>query len=137
MRILVISQYFFPENFRINDLVFSLNKRGHNVEVLTGKPNYPKGEYFNGYSWTKPKFEKINGIKICRQAKSYWNEKFDKRVNPLGKNYYWLTGNFVNLDDGQDTDHWALENDYISVVPIQFDLTAHSYLKNLKSWNFE
>lgn len=81
--------------------------------------------------------EKINGIKICRQAKSYWNEKFDKRVNPLGKNYYWLTGNFVNLDDGQDTDHWALENDYISVVPIQFDLTAHSYLKNLKSWNFE
>ena len=72
-----------------------------------------------------------------RQAKSYWNEKFDKRVSPLGKNYYWLTGNFVNLDDGQDTDHWALENDYISVVPIQFDLTAHSYLKNLKSWNFE
>ena len=59
MRILVISQYFFPENFRINDLVFSLNKRGHNVEVLTGKPNYPKGDYFTGYSWTKPKFEEI------------------------------------------------------------------------------
>jgi len=66
MRILVISQYFFPENFRINDLVFSLNKRGHNVEVLTGKPNYPKGDYFNGYSWTKPKFEEINGIKVHR-----------------------------------------------------------------------
>jgi 5'-nucleotidase len=81
--------------------------------------------------------DKIKGVKICRQAKSYWNEKFDKRVSPLGKNYYWLTGNFVNLDEGQDTDHWALENDYISVVPIQFDLTAHSYLNNLKSWNFE
>lgn len=81
--------------------------------------------------------DKIKGLKICRQAKSYWNEKFDKRVSPLGKNYYWLTGNFVNLDEGQDTDHWALENDYISVVPIQFDLTAHSYLNNLKSWNFE
>ena len=81
--------------------------------------------------------DKIKGVKICRQAKSYWNEKFDKRVSPLGKNYYWLTGNFVNLDEGQDTDHWALENDYISIVPIQFDLTAHSYLNNLKSWNFE
>ena len=81
--------------------------------------------------------EKIKGIKICRQAKSYWEEKFDKRVSPLGKNYYWLTGNYVNLDDGEDTDHWALENDYISMVPIQFDLTANDYLNKLKSWSFE
>jgi 5'-nucleotidase len=81
--------------------------------------------------------EKIKGIKICRQAKSYWEEKFDKRVSPLGKNYYWLTGNFVNLDDGEDTDHWALENHYISIVPIQFDLTAHDYLNKLKSLDFE
>ena len=66
MRILVISQYFFPENFRINDLIFSLHKRGHYVEVLTGKPNYPNGEYFNGYSWAEPKFEEINGIKVHR-----------------------------------------------------------------------
>ena len=50
MRILVISQYFYPENFRINDLVFSLKKRGHCIEVVTGKPNYPTGEYFEGYS---------------------------------------------------------------------------------------
>ena len=66
MRILVISQYFLPENFRINDLVFSLSKRGHKVEVLTGKPNYPKGEYFNGYSWKGPSEEIINGVKIYR-----------------------------------------------------------------------
>jgi len=81
--------------------------------------------------------DKIKGIKICRQAKSYWEEEFDKRVSPLGKNYYWLTGNFVNLDEGDDTDHWALENDYISIVPIQFDLTAHDYVNDLKLWNFE
>ena len=66
MRILVISQYFFPENFRINDLVFSLLKRGHQIEVLTGKPNYPKGDYFSGYSWRGPNKEEIHGVKIHR-----------------------------------------------------------------------
>ena len=66
MRILVISQYFFPENFRINDLVFSLKHRGHHIEVLTGKPNYPKGEYFDSYSWNGPSEEKIQGVKTYR-----------------------------------------------------------------------
>lgn len=66
MKILVISQYFYPENFRINDLVFSLKKRGHEIEVLTGKPNYPKGDYFKGYSWEGPKDEEIKGVKVHR-----------------------------------------------------------------------
>ena len=66
MRILVISQYFFPENFRINDLIFSLHNRGHHVEVLTGKPNYPNGDYFSGYSWNGPNKEEIHGVKVHR-----------------------------------------------------------------------
>jgi len=66
LKILVISQYFYPENFRINDLVFSLKKRGHEIEVLTGKPNYPKGDYFKGYSWEGPKDEEIKGVKVHR-----------------------------------------------------------------------
>ena len=66
MKTLVISQNFYPENFRINDLVFSLKKRGHEIEVLTGKPNYPKGEYFKGYSWNGPKQELIKDIKVYR-----------------------------------------------------------------------
>ena len=66
MKILVISQYFHPENFRINDLVFSLKKKKYNIEVLTGKPNYPKGSYSNGYSWKKPSLEHINNIPIHR-----------------------------------------------------------------------
>ena len=66
MRALFITQYFYPENFRINDLVFSLKKTGHDIEVLTGKPNYPKGDYFNGYSWDGPKQEEIKGIKVHR-----------------------------------------------------------------------
>jgi len=66
MKILIISQYFYPENFRINDLVFSLMKKKHNIEVLTGKPNYPKGFYFKEYSWKKPSLEHINNIPIHR-----------------------------------------------------------------------
>ena len=66
MRILVISQYFYPENFRINDLVFSLKQRGYHIELLTGKPNYPKGEYFEGYSWKSPSEEDIQGVKTYR-----------------------------------------------------------------------
>ena len=66
MKILIISQYFYPENFRINDLVFSLKSRDHKIEVLTGKPNYPRGEYFKNYSWRKPKTELIKGIKVYR-----------------------------------------------------------------------
>ena len=66
MRALYITQHFYPENFRINDLVFSLKKRGHKIEVLTGKPNYPKGDYFKGYSWDGPEEEEIEGIKVHR-----------------------------------------------------------------------
>ncbi len=84
-----------------------------------------------------PKLEnkKFKGIKICRQARANWVEEFDKRTNPQGKEYYWLTGKFVNLDHGEDTDVWALENDYISVVPVHFDLTAHHYIQKLNSWD--
>lgn len=75
------------------------------------------------------------GIKICRQAKANWKEKFDKRTSPTGKEYYWLTGEFELLDHGEDTDEHALKNGYVSVVPTQFDLTAHTVLSHLNSWN--
>ncbi|MEC8323917.1 MAG: 5'/3'-nucleotidase SurE, partial [Bacteroidota bacterium] len=77
----------------------------------------------------------IKGLKVCRQANANWVEKFDKRQSPMGRNYYWLTGEFINQDKGEDTDEWALEEGYISVVPVQFDLTAHQYLKELKTWD--
>lgn len=78
--------------------------------------------------------KEIKGIKVCRQAKALWEEKFDKRKSPMGRDYYWLTGKFVNLDEGEDTDEWALENGYVSVVPVQFDLTAHHAIQTLNSW---
>ena len=66
MRILVISQYFYPENFRINDLCIGLKNSGHSVVVLTAKPNYPKGEFFPGYSFFKKSKEEYKGIKVYR-----------------------------------------------------------------------
>lgn len=84
-----------------------------------------------------PKLEKdeLKGIKICRQARANWKERFDKRTNPMGREYYWLTGEFELLDKGEDTDEYALANGYISVVPTQFDLTAHHAIQDLNEWN--
>ena len=70
----------------------------------------------------------IQGMKICRQAYAKWQEEFAEREDPHGKPYYWLTGKFMNYDKGTDTDEWALANHYVSVVPVQFDVTAHSSL---------
>lgn len=66
MKILIVSQYFWPENFRINDLALELKSRGHEVEVLTGKPNYPKGVFFDGYGFFTRRKDSFNGIKIRR-----------------------------------------------------------------------
>ena len=66
MRILVISQYFWPENFRINDLCLELKNRGHQITVLTGLPNYPSGKFYRGYKFFNNKNEIWNGIKIYR-----------------------------------------------------------------------
>lgn len=79
----------------------------------------------------------IKGVKICRQAKAYWVEKFDKRQSPMGKDYYWLTGEFINEDKGEDTDEAALQQGYISIVPTQFDLTAHHAIQKLNTWDFD
>jgi 5'-nucleotidase len=78
----------------------------------------------------------INGMRVCRQAVAKWEEEFNKRIDPNGKEYYWLTGNFVNNDQGEDTDIWALENGYVSIVPVQFDLTHHHGISFInKNWN--
>jgi len=77
--------------------------------------------------------EKIKGIKICRQAKANWEEEFDERKDPNGRTYYWLTGKFVNYDKGDDTDERALESHYVSVVPVQYDVTAHHAISTINN----
>ncbi|MGB8703843.1 MAG: 5'/3'-nucleotidase SurE [Gillisia sp.] len=97
------------------------------------KNGLPKGVVLN-VNMPNIKEKEIKGIKVCRQAKAYWVEEFDKRTNPQGRDYYWLTGKFVNEDDGEDTDEWALAHGFVSVVPVQFDLTAHHFVQDLNSW---
>ncbi len=73
--------------------------------------------------------DQIRGIKISRQAYAKYVEDFIERNDPHGRRYYWLTGEFMNFDKGKDTDVWALAHNYVSVVPVTFDLTNY-ILKN-------
>jgi 5'-nucleotidase len=78
----------------------------------------------------------IKGIKICRQANARWEEDFDKRIDPHGREYFWMVGNFINHDKGEDNDEWAIANNYVSVVPCQFDMTGHFAISRLNDdWN--
>lgn len=77
----------------------------------------------------------LKGMRICRQAKAKWDENFAARKDPHGRSYYWMIGTFNDYDHGDDTDLWALTNGYVSVVPTQFDMTAHHMISQLNSWD--
>ena len=77
------------------------------------------------------------GIKICRQAKGKWIEEFNKRTDPQNRDYFWLTGSFMNFEeDAQDTDIHALEMNYVSIVPVKVDMTSYEDIEILKNWRF-
>lgn len=80
-------------------------------------------------------YKEIKGIKVCKQAYAKYDEDFDERIDPQGKKYYWLTGEFKNFDKAKDTDVWALQRNYVSVVPVQFDLTNYTLKKQLEKSN--
>ena len=114
---------FKPLETYIKNITLQALEQGMPKDVVLNV-NFPKCENSSD----------IRGIKICRQAKAYWVEEFDKRTSPLGKDYYWLTGKFINEDGGEDTDEWALSQNYASIVPVQFDLTAHHAMAQLNTW---
>ena len=77
----------------------------------------------------------INGIKICRQTRGLWKEEFDKRTDPASHDYFWLTGEFHNLEpDAEDTDEWALSHHFVSIVPVKIDLTSYETMIHIKEW---
>ena len=76
--------------------------------------------------------EEIKGIKIVRQTKGYWNEDLEKRVDCFGRDYYWLSGYLVDQDPHTDTCQWALNNGYVSIQPVQVDMTAYHFINDLK-----
>ena len=75
--------------------------------------------------------QKYKGLKACRQADAKWSENFVERIDPTGKKYFWLTGEFNNLDKRKDTDVWALNHGYASIVPVQYDLTDYDLLSKM------
>ncbi|MDO5655153.1 MAG: 5'/3'-nucleotidase SurE [Flavobacteriaceae bacterium] len=104
------------------------------IIIETLKNGLPDGVVLNVNIPNLPEKE-IKGIRVCRQARARWDEEFEERLDPRGRKYYWLTGKFVNMDGGEDTDEWALDNGFISVVPVQFDLTAHQTMPWINQWN--
>ena len=87
-----------------------------NVNIPTGKPN---------------------GIKVGRQARGKWMEEFEKRTDPHKRDYFWLSGYFKSFEnETDDSDIYALENNYVSVVPVSVDMTCYQLLEDLKSWKF-
>jgi 5'-nucleotidase len=79
----------------------------------------------------------FKGIKVCRQAAAKWSENFEERTDPHQKKYYWMVGEFLLLENSTDTDEWALANQFASMVPVQFDMTAHHAIPYLNNWKFE
>ena len=80
--------------------------------------------------------EHIRGVRVTRQARARWEEEFEERRDPFDKPYYWMGGKFVNLDDGHDTDLHAIDQSYVSVTPIHYDLTAYDHLSRIESWDW-
>ena len=112
---------FTAAEFYVHKIVESVMKKDLDKHFLLNV-NIPEGP-----------LEVMNGIKVCRQAYAKYDEDFDERLDPHGRKYFWLTGEFKNFDPGEDTDVWALEHNYISVVPVQFDLTNYTLKKELEN----
>ncbi|MEM6298150.1 MAG: 5'/3'-nucleotidase SurE [Bacteroidota bacterium] len=107
----------------------------HKITAQVLKTSLPKGIALN-VNFPIKQEEEIKGIKVCRQARAKWQEDFDERFDPYGRQYFWLVGEFVNMDKGEDTDVQALEENYVSVVPSLFDLTAHQTISELnQTWD--
>lgn len=108
----------------------------HKIVSRVLEQGLPKNICLNVNIPNAPKAE-IKGIMICRQTIGFWQEEFDKRTDPAGNEYYWLTGEYFNSEpNAEDTDEWALRNNYIAIVPMQIDLTSYSTMDQLKKWKF-
>ena len=104
------------------------------IEKITKKvleDGLPKGISLN-VNFPKKSDEPIKGIKVVRQAEARWVEDFEERTDPFRRKYYWMGGHFVNGDIRNDTDEKALHDNFVSVVPVQIDFTAHDYVDKLR-----
>lgn len=123
------SLYDFAPDANFDDAMQVVKKVVANVL----KNRIPTGTCLN-VNIPKVNVGELKGIKVCRQAHAFWEDRFDKRMDPFNKPYYWLTGDFVDQETSDDTDLYWIDKGYVSVVPTQFDMTAYKALDNLKNW---
>jgi 5'-nucleotidase len=102
----------------------------HKIIPVVLQNGLPKGVCLN-VNIPKVANENIKGIKVCRQAYAFWEDRFDKRIDQFGRTYYWLTGQFDQREDATDTDLYFLDQGYATIVPTHFDLTAHDAIHQL------
>jgi 5'-nucleotidase len=122
-------------NHMVKDFVFA----GKIAKMLAREvvdKGLPRGTLLNVNVPDVPESE-IAGILLTKQSKSKWDDIYEQRVDPYGRNYYWLTGNLKEVDTEIDTDQAAIKKNYVSVTPIHFDLTDYAAFEKMKSWKIE
>jgi len=111
-------------------------KFSRKLASLVLRNGLPKGTLLN-VNIPPLKEKEIRGVLITRQGKSTWDDTFDARRDPANKEYYWLTGELKESDTGEDVDQWAVTHRYVSVTPIQYDLTNYRMMRSMSDWNIE
>ena len=104
-----------------------------NIVRRTLEHPMPKGVVLN-VNIPKLPANEIKGIKFCKQAAAYWDDRFEERKDPFGHSYFWLTGKFQEIETEEDTDLHYINEGYATIVPTQFDMTAHAAIEELKNW---
>ena len=122
-------------NHNVTDFSFAAKMAKMLIEKIPFK-ELPTGTLLNVNVPDLPE-EEIEGIKITTQGKSKWDDIYEKRVDPYGKDYYWLTGQLLQLDKEIYTDQGAINKNYVSVTPVHFDLTDYETFNKMKTWNLE
>ncbi|MCO5258725.1 MAG: 5'/3'-nucleotidase SurE [Crocinitomicaceae bacterium] len=103
------------------------------VIQLSLRNPFPKHVCLNVNIPSIPK-EELKGIQFCKQAAAFWDDRFERRQDPFGHDYYWMTGNFREIAVEKDTDLFFIKSGYATIVPTQFDMTAHTVINDLKNW---
>ena len=106
------------------------------VALKVAEHGLPNGTLLNVNVPNVPESE-VAGILVTKQSKAKWDDIYEKRTDPYGKEYYWLTGKLVEIENELETDQRAIRNNYVSLTPIHFDLTDYDTFEKMKSWNIE
>lgn len=120
-------------NYRIDANFDSAAHYARLLMISVLEKGLPEGAKLLNVNFPDLPIESVQGFKVCRQAEAHWKEEYRENLDPYGRKYYWLTGQFVNQDEGEDTDVWALDQGYVSIVPSMHDLTAYKAIAPLKA----